>query len=287
MFALMVIKELYRNFLLKLQGIYNLSEATAITDWVFEKIAVLKRVDIIKAPTQSLKPSTIKLLNHALTQLLEHKPVQYVLGEAWFYHLKLKVNEQVLIPRPETEELVELMISNCRSKITDPAILDIGTGSGCIPIAIKKNLPAAKLTAVDVSEKALQVAKENAAQYNTPVNFIAMNFLDEAQWTTLPIFDIIISNPPYIPLNEKERLAKNVVSYEPHTALFVPDKDPLIFYEKIAAFSKTHLQAKGMIYLETHEDLAKEVATLFNKDHSNTEIKKDIFGKDRMVIVTT
>ena len=131
------------------------------------------------------------------------------------------------------------------------------------------------------------VAKENAAQYNTPVNFIAMDFLNEEQWSHLPIFDIIISNPPYIPLNEKERLAKNVVSYEPHTALFVPDKDPLIFYEKIAAFSKTHLQAKGMIYLETHEDLAKEVATLFNKDHSNTEIKKDIFGKARMVIVTT
>ena len=287
MFALMAIKELYRNFLLKLQDIYNLSEATTITDWVFEKITALKKADIIKAPAQLLNPSAIKSLNNALSQLLKHKPVQYVLGEAWFYHLKLKVNEQVLIPRPETEELVELMISNCRSKITDPAILDIGTGSGCIPIAIKKNLPAAKLTAVDVSEKALLVAKENAAQYNTPVNFIAMNFLDEAQWPGLPVFDIIISNPPYIPLNEKEKLAKNVLAYEPHTALFVPDKDPLIFYEKIAAFSKVHLQAKGMIYLETHEDLAKEVATLFNKDHSNTEIKKDIFGKDRMVIVTT
>ena len=287
MFALMVVKELYRNFLLKLQGIYNLSEATTITDWVFEKIAGLKRVDIIKAPAQPLNPSTLQRLNDALQQLLAHKPVQYVLGEAWFYHLKLKVNEQVLIPRPETEELVELLISDRRSKITDPAILDIGTGSGCIPIAIKKNLPAAKITAVDVSEKALEVAKENAVQYNTSINFVAMDFLAETEWTTLPMFDIIISNPPYIPLNEKEKLAKNVVAYEPHTALFIPDKDPLIFYEKIAAFSKTHLLPGGMIYLETHEDLAKEVATLFNKEHSNTEIKKDIFGKDRMVIVTT
>ncbi len=287
MFALMVIKESYRNFLLKLQGIYHLGEATTITDWVFEKVATLKKADIIKAPAQPLNHSTIKLLNEALQQLLEHKPVQYVLGEAWFYHLKLKVDEQVLIPRPETEELVELIISNRRSKITDPAILDIGTGSGCIPIVIKKNLPAAKLTAVDVSEKALELAKENAAQHNTWVNFITMDFLDEKQWTRLPIFDIIISNPPYIPLSEKGQLAKNVVAYEPHTALFVPDENPLIFYEKIAAFSKTHLLPGGMIFLETHEDLAKEVAMLFNREHSNTEIKKDIFGKSRMVIVTT
>ena len=283
----MTIKELYRNFLLQLQGIYNLSEATTMTDRVFEKIAGIHRADIIKNPLQPLNPSTIKPLNDALTQLLLHKPLQYVLGETWFYHLKFKVNEQVLIPRPETEELVETVIADLRLKPPGQAILDIGTGSGCIAIAIKKNLPATVVSAIDVSKKALIIAKENATRNNVQVSFFQINFLDEATWDELPSFDMIISNPPYIPENEKGSLARNVVDQEPHLALFVPDNDPLIFYKKIAAFSKSHLNSNGKIYLETHEDRTKEVLALFKNDYPASGIKKDLFGKDRIVIINS
>ena len=280
----MTIKELYRNFLLRLQGIYELSEAITITDWAFEKIASLKRSDILKKPTQQLNPSTTRSLNDALDQLLEHKPIQYVLGEAWFYNMKLNVNEQVLIPRPETEELVEWIILNRKSQLTDPSILDIGTGSGCIAIALKKNLVASKITAIDQSEKALEVAKGNALLHNTTINFLQLDFLDESQWDQLALFDVIISNPPYIPMKGKTAMAKNVVNFEPHTALFVPDENPFIFYEKIAAFGKIHLQLNGRIFVEINEHFAKEVFTIFKKYFTEVQIKKDLSGKERMVM---
>ena len=281
-----MIKDLYRNFLVQLQKIYSLGEATAITEWVFEKMASLKRSDILKNPEKKITPAADKLIQETLQELLSHKPVQYVLGEAWFYRMKLKVNAHVLIPRPETEELVEQLITDRKSKLTDPAILDIGTGSGCIPIAIKKNLPASKLTALDISKDALALAKENAAMHNAHINFIEIDFLDESTWHSLPLFDIIISNPPYIPNHEKEKLAKNVTAFEPHLALFVPDKSPLVFYEKIAAFGRDHLLPNGKIYLETHEDYAKETTALFRTFYQTVMIKKDIYGKERMIIVT-
>jgi release factor glutamine methyltransferase len=286
MFALMMLKELYRNFLVQLQKIYSLSEATAITDWVFEKMASLKRSDILKNPEKSISPAAGELIQNTLQELLLHKPIQYVLGEAWFYRMKIKVNEHVLIPRPETEELVEQLIKDRKSKLTDPAILDIGTGSGCIPIAIKKNLPASKLTAIDVSKDALALAKENAALHNAHIHFIELDFLDDKNTKTLGMFDIIISNPPYIPINEKETLAKNVTDFEPHLALFVPNRSPLIFYEKIATFGRDHLLPNGKIYLETHEDYAKETAALFHKNYQTVMVKKDIYGKERMIIIT-
>ena len=286
MFAPVMIKELYRNFLLQLQKIYSLGEATSITDWVFEKKVSLKRTDIIKNPNKRITPAADKLIQEALGELLTHKPVQYVLGEGWFYHMKLKVNEHVLIPRPETEELVEQLIKDRKSRLTDPAILDIGTGSGCIPIAIKKYLPAAIITSMEISRQAIDLAKENAAMHNAHIHFVHLDFLDEKNWPALPLFDIIISNPPYIPVNEKEKLDRNVTDFEPHLALFVPDGSPLIFYEKIAAFGKTNLLPNGKIYLETHEDLANDVAALFRKDYQTVMIKKDMYGKERMVLIT-
>ena len=286
MFAEMSIKELYRNFLIQLQKIYNLSEATAITDWVFEKMISLKRADIIKTPEKKITAAANNLIQNALQELLTHKPVQYVLGEAWFYHMKLKVNEHVLIPRPETEELVEQLIKDRKSKLTDPRILDIGTGSGCIPIAIKKNLPASVVTAIDLSMPALKLATENASMHNAAINFKQLDFLDESTWPSLPLFDIIISNPPYIPISEKDKLSKNVTDFEPHLALFVADKSALIFYEKIAAFGKDHLLPNGKIYLETHEAHAKETAELFRAFYQTVMIKKDMYGKERMVLVT-
>ncbi|MEO6253758.1 MAG: peptide chain release factor N(5)-glutamine methyltransferase [Ferruginibacter sp.] len=282
----MTIKELYRNFLVPLQKIYSLSEATVITDWVFEKTVSLKRTDILKSPEKEITPAADELIQKRLQELLLHKPVQYVLGEAWFYRLKLKVNEHVLIPRPETEELVEQLIADRKSKLTDPSILDIGTGSGCIPVAIKKNLPAAKLTSIDVSKNALALALENATLYNTHISFLQMDFLDETTWSSLPLFDIIISNPPYIPIHEKEKLAKHVTDFEPHLALFVASDSAFIFYEKIAAFGRDHLLPGGKIYLETHEDHAIETAALFMKYYQTVMIKKDIYGKERMIIIT-
>lgn len=286
MFAFVTIKVLYRNFLVQLQKIYSLSEATAITDWVFEKKVSLKRSDIIKNPDKQITADADKLIQKTLQELLLHKPVQYVLGEAWFYHMKLKVNEHVLIPRPETEELVEQLIKDRKSKLTDPAILDIGTGSGCIPIAIKKNLPASIVTGIDISRPALKLAGENAKMYNAHISFKEMDFLDEATWHALPAYDIIVSNPPYIPINEKEKMAKHVTHFEPHLALFVPDNAALIFYEKIAAFGKDHLLPNGKIYLETHEDYAKETAALFRGFYQTVMIKKDMYGKERMIIIT-
>jgi len=282
----MGIKELYRSYLLQLQQIYPLSEATVITDRAFETIANTKRSDLIKDPSKQLSNRTVQQLSTAFTALLQHKPIQYVLGEAWFYHLKFKVNEDVLIPRPETEELVELVINSRKSLITDPHILDIGTGSGCIPIAIKKNMPAAVVSAIDVSEAALKIAKENAKQHNVQIEFIQMDILDESTWQQLPQYHVIVSNPPYIPKKEKEKLAKNVRDYEPHLALFVPDKDPLLFYVKIAALGRSHLNSNGKIYLEVHEDLAKEARALFLEHYSYAEIKKDMFGRERMLIIS-
>lgn len=286
MFAWMGIKEQYRNFMLQLQKIYSLGEATAITNRVFEKTVSLKRSDILKDPAKMLTPQADASIKNILQQLLQHKPVQYVLGEAWFYNMKFKVNEHVLIPRPETEELVEQLIKDRKSKLTDPKILDIGTGSGCIPIAIQKNLPASLVTAIDISENAIALAAENAILHNSHVNFKQMDFLDKKKWESLPMFDIIISNPPYIPINEKEKLGKNVSLYEPHIALFVPAKSPLIFYEKIAAFGSTNLRPSGKIYLETHEDYAQKVADLFRKTYETVTVKKDMYGKERMIFVT-
>ena len=185
----MAVNQVYRNFLSQLQVLYGPGEASVITDRVFEKIASIKRSDIIRDPERQLNDSTSKLLNDALADLLEHKPVQYVLGEAWFYQLNLKVNDQVLIPRPETEELVKLLIDNSLSFKTDPVVLDMGTGSGCIAIALKKNLPATKITGLDISSSALDLARENASFHQTNIEFILMDFLDDFIFGPLNYFD--------------------------------------------------------------------------------------------------
>ena len=280
-------RQQYRIFLLQLQAIYNLNEATIITDWVLESLAGIKRFDVVKDP-EKLQPDTItQQLKVALEELLQHKPVQYVTGEAWFHNMKLKVDKSVLIPRPETEELVKLVLDTVKNEENLAlSIIDIGTGSGCIAIAIKKNLPAASVAAIDVSESALAIAKDNSYEQQTEIQFLKIDFLEESQWASLPKYDVIVSNPPYIPMDEKEKLDKNVASFEPHQALFVPDQSPLLFYEKIAAFASAHLNPKGKIFMEVHENFAKETAALFIQNFSEAIIKKDIFGKERMVMVT-
>lgn len=293
-FALMTNREIYRHYLQQLGMIYNSSEAAVITDWVFEKMAGLKRADIIINPDKTTLPELITKLDNCLAELLQHKPVQYVLNEAWFYNMKLKVTDDVLIPRPETEELVKLVVDDWKTFIQNNSsaegnqrltMLDIGTGSGCIAIAIKKQLPQITMHAMDISVGSLSVAKENAQAQQTSINFTQANFLDEHSWEKIPEFDVIISNPPYIPMNEKEGLDKNVTAFEPHTALFVPDNKPFLFYERIAAFGEKHLKDDGKIYVEVHENLAKETAKIFEQYYL-VAIKQDIFEKERMLVIT-
>ncbi len=293
-----MVEELYKIFLKQLKKNYDERESANITDWVFESVANIKRLDRVIDKQKPLSNSTIEHLNNVLQQLLQHKPVQYVLGEAWFYKMKLKVNEHVLIPRPETEELVEWMVAEIRNKkleirnkkvaelTTDNSpltILDIGTGSGCISIALKKELPNAEVSAIDVSEDALNIAKQNAVDQNTQINFSQTDFLNEELWPSLPSFNIIVSNPPYIPEDEKSKLAKNVVDHEPHLALFVGNDEPFIFYKKITSFADKYLKDKGKIFVEVHEDYANKVQQIFAEKNFKTEVRKDIYGRERMI----
>jgi release factor glutamine methyltransferase len=216
-------------------------------------------------------------------RLLQQEPVQYILQQAWFGKYKFYVDKNVLIPRPETEELVEWIIEDAIARTEKIRVLDIGTGSGCIPISLKKRMPAAEVWAIDISEGALEVAKRNASTIGADIHFLQLDMLDSLQWTSLPAFDIIVSNPPYIPENNKAAMLPNVLQYEPAIALFVPDEDALLFYKAITAFAKTHLQKKGLLYFEIHEDLGESVAELLQAEGFSAEIRKDMQQKDRMV----
>lgn len=278
----------YNDFAKELKTIYNDREAENITDWIFWNVTGLKKWEIRNNASEPEYPVSGKLEKY-LKQLLQHKPVQYVLNEAWFYKRKFFVNENVLIPRPETEELVEWVITDLRS--TKPEvrsnnnfkIIDIGTGSGCIPVSIKKELPGITVAAIDISEKALQVAKKNSEELNAEVNFSQTDFLNEKEWNLLENYDIIVSNPPYIPLSEKDILSKNVTEFEPGIALFVENNNPFIFYERLSVFACSHLNPNGKIYVEVHEEYANEVKNIFQKKGFSAILKKDIYGKERMI----
>jgi release factor glutamine methyltransferase len=193
--------------------------------------------------------------------------------------MKLYVDKNVLIPRPETEELVQWIVDRNKVLKPDLQVLDIGTGSGCIAIALKRKLPSATVYACDVSGAALNVAAKNAAALGAPINFIEADILDKATWTNFPEFDIIVSNPPYIPRNEQSEMSKNVVAHEPHLALFVDNEDPLVFYRAIKAFAEKKLSSEGELFFEIHEDLADQTAQLFQR----SELRKDMQGKNRML----
>ena len=280
----MKLNEFYRDFLLQLRLIYVENEAANITKMVFESLANISRADVLMNPEMEIEQDTFLSLNQALDQLLNHQPIQYVLGEAWFYHLNFKVSDAVLIPRPETEELVELVIQHIKST-HKKTVVDIGTGSGCIPISIKKNIPELSITAVDVSKAALDIASTNANFHQTIIEFKQVDFLNEVEREKLGMFDIIISNPPYIPNVEKNTMDKHVTDFEPALALFVPDEDPLIFYKDILSFAKNHLNEKGKIFLETHENFADDVCSLFKDAGFDAIVKNDLFDKPRMVLI--
>lgn len=276
----MTLKEHYRYFLEQLTALYPSGEAATITDWVFEKTAALNKADVLKTPERTIPTGTELQLQQQLGELLKHRPVQYVLGEAWFAGMRLMVNESVLIPRPETEELVQQVSARL---FENAKVLDVGTGSGCIALALKKNCPTTHITAVDLSGNALAVALQNSINESLHINFIQMDVLKKEESATLPKFDFIVSNPPYIPLEEKKEMETHVTGYEPHLALFVPNERPLLFYEAIAELGKSHLKEGGQIWVETHESLAKATAALFEESYAEVIIHIDLFGKERMV----
>lgn len=280
----MTLKEAQTQLKTALQTVYEEREAAAITGWVLEHVTGWKKIDRVMNKDYQLADPIITTLQEYTTRLQQHEPVQYVLQEAWFYGMPLYVDKNVLIPRPETEELVAWILQEVKDLTSEIQILDIGTGSGCIPVALKKQLPHAQVFACDVSEGALVVAQRNAATQQAAINFIQLDFLQPALWSQLPKADILVSNPPYIPVQDKTTMHSNVLEYEPHLALFVPDHDALLFYRHIADFAIQHLHAGATIFVEIHEDLGTAVCDLFTgKGLTQVELRKDMQGKARMV----
>lgn len=280
----MTVQLAYRQLLLQLFEIYDTREAANIADLVIENVTGQRKIERIVYKDLPVNENQQKQLEKIAGELLQHRPVQYVLGEAWFMDIKLLVNESVLIPRPETEELAEWIIKDMKQSGKKLSLLDIGTGSGCIPIAVKKKIPGTIASAIDVSDDALQVAKLNAIKQEVNIHFLTLNFLEESEWNQLSKYNIIVSNPPYIKQSEEARIRNNVIKYEPHLALFVPDEDPIIFYKKIAKFSPKHLEPGASVYVEINEALGEEVVELFEKQgFNNVILKKDMQGKERML----
>ena len=284
----MTIHLAYKQLLAQLYEVYDNREAANIADMVIEHVTGQRKIDRIIYKDLPVNVEQQEQLKKITSELLQSRPVQYVLGEAWFMGMKLSVNENVLIPRPETEELVEWIIDDIKKVANaDISLLDIGTGSGCIPIAIKKKLPTAAVSAIDVSHDALQVAILNSIQQNALVDFLQLDFLDEKEWHQLGKYHLIVSNPPYIKISEEKSMDQNVLKFEPHLALFVPDEDALLFYKAIAKFSLKHLKPGGRVYVEINEALGKDVVRLFEENEfSEVILKKDMQGKDRMVKAT-
>lgn len=281
----MKISELKNHFKTALSELYPSEEIQSFFNILSEKYLKLSRVEIALNPGREISEIDFEKFQIALIRLKKNEPIQYIIQETEFYGIPFKVNQHTLIPRPETEELVDFILSDQRpiaSKKKSITILDIGTGSGCIAISLAKNLPSSKVSALDISEEALNIAKENAAINKVEVNFFQTDIL---KVKTLPqLYDVIVSNPPYVRELEKKLMQQNVLKYEPEAALYVNDEDPLLFYRVISRLAKTHLRPGGKLFFEINEYLAEETVLLLKTEgFQNIELKKDIFGKARML----
>ncbi|KQB43130.1 Release factor glutamine methyltransferase [Flavobacterium daejeonense] len=292
----MQVKQYRSKFIQELSSIYDAAEVESFFYLILETKKQLKRIDLALQPDLVFTEEEIQDWNLILEQLKKEIPLQYLLGKTQFYGLKFEVNENVLIPRPETEELVDWIIQSQKSKVRSQklSILDIGTGSGCIAISLAKNIPNAQVFAIDVSEKALATAQKNAVNNQVEVYFIKTDILKTEDLEKLPAadfqlptqFDIIVSNPPYVRNLEKEEIRKNVLDYEPHLALFVEDDNALIFYRKIAELAQKNLCPNGQLFFEINQYLGKEMIEMLEKmNFKNIELRKDIYGNDRMTRV--
>ncbi len=291
------IKDVFTTYRQGLNKLYEANETEAITLLSISEISNLSKAKIKAFPETELTKQQSERLSGILNQLQTGKPIQYILGKTEFYGLPFNVNPSVLIPRPETEELVEWVISTVGSEqfavgsgqIVGRSILDIGTGSGCIAISLKKNLPNFNVSAMDISTDALKTAKENADLNQVVVDFIEADILNyksdpDSYRGVNRKSEIIISNPPYVTLHDKTQMHINVNDFEPHTALFVPEDDPLIFYKAIADFATANLMENGLLFFEINESYGNDVVKLLeDKGFKNIELRKDMSGRDRMV----
>lgn len=269
------------HFTESLSPIYDKDETENFFFLILEHLKGISRVNLALNPDLEFSKDEIQKMELYLNELKNQKPIQYLLGVTEFFGLEFNVNPNVLIPRPETEELVEWILSENKDK-KELKILDIGTGSGCIAISLAKNLKA-EVFAFDISEKALETAQINSDNNQTFVHFIEFDILNDI-WEGEK-FDIIVSNPPYIRELEKHEIKPNVLENEPHLALFVSDENPLIFYEKTADFAKNHLSENGQLFFEINQYLGKETTEMLQqKGFTNIVLKKDIYGNDRMIL---
>ena len=279
----MQIKSYKDTFKKELLPIYDEQEIDSFFYIILEKLHGLKRIDLALNPETVMDGNHLKQWKNIVSDLKKQKPIQYILGETEFYGLRFEVNENTLIPRPETEELVELIIAKSQKpEGKSLRILDIGTGSGCIAISLAKNISNAEVFGIDVSEKALATAKKNAEINNVNVVFLLKNILETGDLQQQ--FDIIVSNPPYVRNLEKSEIKHNVLEYEPHLALFVEDTDALLFYRKIAELALKNLATNGRLYFEINQYLGKETVELLESmNFKNIELIKDIYGNDRII----
>jgi len=281
----MILKEFKTLFTDKLSELYPQTEIDSFFFLLIEEYLGFERIDTVLKSAFEISQEQFNLLESATNRLQKEEPIQYILGKTEFYGLPFFVNEHVLIPRPETEELIEWIIEKVTStSLSDQNnILDIGTGSGCIPITLKKKLSKANITSIDVSEIAIEVAIKNAELNNVEINFIHQDILNTSELHQK--FGVIVSNPPYVRELEKEEIKNNVLENEPHLALFVEDHNPLLFYDKIADLAKEFLLENGLLFFEINQYLGKETVELLQtKGYKNIELKKDLFGNDRMIL---
>ncbi|MFD1294488.1 peptide chain release factor N(5)-glutamine methyltransferase [Lutibacter holmesii] len=278
----MQILQFKKCFFSELSNSYPETEIQSFFNILIEHVLNLNRIDIALQPNFEISENNLNTLQKNLNSLKNNIPIQYIIGETEFYGLPFKVNKNVLIPRPETEELVSWILEVSKVENSTLTILDIGTGSGCIPISLAKNLPTATISAIDISSKALKTAKENAQLNNVTIQFLEKDILKTNSLNTQ--YNIIVSNPPYVRELEKAEMQKNVLNYEPHLALFVENNNPLLFYNKIADLATKHLSKNGLLFFEINQYLGKEtVDLLISKGFTAIELKKDMFGVDRMI----
>lgn len=263
----------------ELQEVYSADEIRNLLRIIFEEYLGWDLTTWLLSKQKTINQSDLLKINFAIKDLKRHRPIQHILGKADFCGMTLAVNENVLIPRPETEGIVELAKDKCRSP---KRILDLCTGSGCIALALAKVIPNAEITAVDISEKALEVARQNAWNQGVEIKFMQADVLNDSL-AQLPEYDLIVSNPPYVREQEKAEMQPNVLDYEPHLALFVPNDDPLLFYRRIAEIANKHLVPNGLLIEEINESLGEETAELFRTKGFETSLHNDFKGKTRFV----
>jgi release factor glutamine methyltransferase len=279
----MTIEEANRLMLASLTALYEDREAASICSLVMERITGRQKGERLLYKTDLLSDRQQDQFRNFLDDLLTCRPVQYVLGEAWFGGLVFYVDENVLIPRPETEELAQWLLQDTGKSEPGLKVLDIGTGSGCIAVYLSHQRKNFRMVALDISQPALDIAKKNAAKYASPIEFLQIDIRDPNEWSRVPQPDLIISNPPYIPVKQKKILDRHVRDFEPGLALFVPDEDPILFYKVVAAFAIDRLKSGGAVFLEIHHDFAKEITEWYTHHGFTLELRKDFSGNNRMI----